>query len=98
MLIPGEPLVFDERRLRLPGASFRDPVWSTTRRLLLLALCGLLAAPVWSWLSSDPTPRCVTLDDYESTRIEYQSWNNTWLLDGYVVGYSETEDSCIRPA
>jgi hypothetical protein len=98
MLIPGEPLILDQRRLKPPGATYRDPVWHTTRQLLQIAACGLLAWLVWSWVSSDPTPRCVTLTDYESERIDYLGWNNTWTLDGNVVGYSETEDSCIRPA
>jgi len=96
--VPGEPLVFHQRRLKPPGASYRDPVWHTTRQMLQIALCGLLAWLVWSWVTADPTPRCVTLDDYESSRIDYQGWNNAWTLDGRIVGYSETEDSCIHPA
>jgi hypothetical protein len=96
--IPGEVLVGPQRRLRVPGHRYRDPVWHTTRKLLFIVLAAFTAWPVWNWLTTPPVPRCVTLDDYESERIDYQGWNNAWTLDGNIVGYSETEDSCIRLA
>jgi hypothetical protein len=94
----GDPLLRVQRPIKLPGGPTNNPAHHTAWTLLMLVLTGLVGWPVFSWLTRDAMPLCIDLPvGVYYPRLDYE--DDTWYLDGQVIGHSVVEDAeCITPA
>jgi hypothetical protein len=90
----GDPLLPSQRPITPPGVQHHNPAHRAVRGLLVALCATVVAVAVYAWVTRDEMPQCVDLP----IGAEYHGFDDSWWVDGHLIGYSDQEDSeCIRP-